>query len=371
MDTNKKIDDILQQYNKDNPDFYLQAILESDLRVMYGGVQAVLSDEDIQRITDLALNELGFLEYNKRAINYDLLNTKGYMLVARLRKEIKGHKPDEIVGFAMVRGDGESGIAQENNYFYTSDLKEAYIMEIAVSKKVRYNANKDRGSSIRGIGTAMFDCVRQICQVKGCKYITLQSLTTPSTVKFYRDRGMLKSNRQRLHFIKVVSPEAETIARVVYDIVSYMQDNNWNSYKQFVQKYIANHGDDPRALVGKDATDDQLKVIKMLLNTRHNSLEGETIFNVKRALNEMCNQTVGKPDMHEYIEYIYQNTTEPRDILERHKAITNRYMQAFGRKSVIQQMQKNEQQKLMYVLNSACLMQVDKISSMQPPRFGD
>ncbi len=365
MATKTTIKDILAQYNNNNRDFYIEAIFAEDVRGKDKGIRAVLESDDIRSISNLVVDEIGYGSYTVSAMEYDLIREGGFMLVARLNRKLNSHEPHEIIGFAMVQGDGYMDIAQSQNYFYTKELREAYLAEIAVNSDIRYNASNGTKPSIRGIGTALFDCVRQICEMRGYKYVTLQSVHTPSTIKFYQSQGMLKSNYEVLYLSKVVSPNIETVARVVCDIVEYMDDNNWCSYKQFVKKYKGEHGEDMRPLVGEKAPAEQIKVAQMLLNTDTKCLQGTTIYNVKRAMNEMCKQSIVRPSIFDYVEYMYLNTLDQDGYYNKinRSNSDNRYMQKFGRTSVIRKMPQKEQQKLIYIFNSANLMQADKIST--------
>ncbi len=355
--------DILQQCNKDNPYFYIEAVFGDDIEYKELGILNVLSQQDIDNVSQIMETEVGCGTYDKYDIERDLLYAGGYMLVARLHNWLNGHKPGEVVGAAIVYND-RTNIAQERNYFIDKDLNEAYIAMIGVRKDVR---DRNDPNCIRGIGSAMLHCVHKIAEREGCKYVTLSSIDDPNTLKFYNGKGMLKSCGQFMHFTKVISPHAETVARVVYDIMEYMKSHRIRRYKQFVARYKCTYGNEINALVGNHASKDEQLVAKMMLDNSASSVQHATIFNAKRLLSEMYSASLFRPDFNEYLEYMYINTMDKDGYYNKTRPTrdTNTYLKKLGRTSVIQQMSEKQQQKMMYIFNTVGLMQADKLTQIK------
>ncbi len=357
MITKTTTKDILQQYNQNNRDFYIEAIFAEDISNKEKGVLAVLTQEDMINITDVLASEIGGW-YSKEEMESDILGTDGYVLVARLRHPLNGHKPDEIIGVAVVY-NGCTNVAQQRNYFFAKQLTEAYLAQIAVRKDVR---DKDDPNCIRGMGTALFDCVRQIAKMQGHQYVTLESVEDTDTLKFYSNKGMLKSNGFLMRFTKVLSPNVETVARVTFNIMEYMQQHRIHNYKQFVNRYKWAHGNDISDLIGNIASKDKEIVAKMMLDISPNSMQTSTIFNVKRVVNEIFS-AYAKPDLTDYLEYMYHCGIDKNDDNDNSRSINenNIYLRRIKHESVVQQMPQKQQQNMLYIFNTVKLMEEDKI----------
>ncbi len=353
--------DILRQCNKDNPDFYIEAVFGEDVLGKPEGVLAVLTEQDVNNISHVITSEIGSCSYGQKDIECEILRAGGYLLVARLRSWLNGHDRDEIVGVAIVY-EGNTHIAQLSDRFFAKQLTESYLAQIAVSKDVR---DKDNPKCIRGIGTALFDCVRQIAKIHGNKYVTLSSLSNPDTLKFYMHKGMLKSQGTMTHFTKVTSPGIEALASVTFHIMEYMKEHRIRSYKNFVYMYKLIHGDDLSDLIGKSTSENEQIVAKMMLANSDNSMQYATLFNAKLVINEMFG-ACAKPDLRDYLEFIYTSSMDENGTYSRKYKINkdNIYLKKVRRQPVMQQMTQKQQQKMLYLFNTVSLIKADKLDKI-------
>ncbi len=355
------IDDILRQCNKDNPNFYIEAVVADDILNSEQGILGVLTQKDLDDISDIVQNEIDCGPYTKEQLEEDITKIGAYLLVVRLRNDLNGHKAGEIVGTAIVYNDC-THVAQERNYFINKKLTEAHLGLIAVNKDVR---DRNNPNCIRGIGSTLMHCVNKMAQMERYKYLTLLSVNTEEAYSFYQHKGMLKAERFfTRHYTKVLSPHAEASARVIVDIMDYMKRHRLRKYSHFVGMYSAIHGQNMSALIGKHADKEQEKFAKMLMDTNPNSMQYSTVANVRRVLNEMYDGTSNNPELREYLEFMHMNTKDKKGCYyDSHRGNDrNTYFQKHGRTSVVGQMSENQQNYMMYLINTAKLIKEDKQS---------
>ena len=219
---------------------------------------------------------------------------------------MNGYKKGDIVGACLFCDEHYTADPFEG-YLDKKFTEEFYIDRIVVSPYVRKTLSNNE-HYIQGIGSSMMACVQELAKLHKKNYVTLLSVRNKTTEEFYEHRGMLKSRKSSLsltRYHKIIDNNLQSYTRMLYNVITYMQQNGINTYNDFVTEYRKEHN--PLDICeGCEVVDKELA--GLLTSNAPNLIQSSEVLYSKRIIDEIFSIDDNHKVVTKYLYYMSMYT---------------------------------------------------------------
>ncbi|MBR4745103.1 MAG: hypothetical protein IK070_00115 [Clostridia bacterium] len=217
----KELKHILSKY--DNNNFYLQVTPCDKLKL----------DDSL---------DANFILECAFSTSFDVATQDGFVVLARQKSKNKDEE-DYVIGVGLVVNDRSIDFYNNENLFKefpelnSCKLKETYIANIATIDSFRgldKNTNHNEKRAIKGVGTSILSCIKDLSHAMGKDAVTLFSKPSRTLKKFYNHRNLKET--ADCTFIRFNNLELNSIGRINATIIKEMLKQKIKSYDEFVDK---------------------------------------------------------------------------------------------------------------------------------------
>lgn len=173
---------------------------------------------------------------------FDVRQEDGFVVLARQKSKIADEE-HYMIGVGLILNDRSIDFYNNENLFKefpelnSCKLKETYLANIATIDAFRgldKSTNHNKKRMIKGVGTAIISCVKDISHAMGKDAVTLFSRPSHTLKKFYNHRNLKET--ADCTFIRFNNLELNSIGRINATIIREMLKQGIKSYDEFVEK---------------------------------------------------------------------------------------------------------------------------------------